>query len=247
MPSISIITATYNSEATLKETLTSVQSQILAAREVLIQDGGSTDKTLNIAKQFPSVVVRTEPDSGLYDAMNRGISRATGDIIGILNSDDYYADASVLSDVAELFASKPHIDAVYGDLDYVQQDQPRKVVRHWQAGEGSRFRWRRGWMPPHPTFFVRRSVYDKYGTFNLSFRYAADYELMLRLCYKHKIKLGYIPRVLVKMRTGGVSNSSLRNRLIANQEDQRAWRINGMPTPRGLAVTKPLLKLGQWI
>ncbi|MEL6140654.1 MAG: glycosyltransferase family 2 protein [Bacteroidota bacterium] len=247
MPSITIIIATNNSAATLASTLTSVQNQLLAAREVLVQDRGSTDGTLAIARSYPNVITQSDAFPTPFEAINRGIGKADGDVIGILGPGDQFADESVLSDIVEMFANDPEIQAVYGDLEYTKPDQPKKVVRYWKAGESSPQLWRRGWMPPHPTFFVRRSVYYQYGTFNSSFRYAADYELMLRLCYKYQIKLAYLQRVIVRTRAGEPEKTSLRNRLLANQEDQRAWRINGMSTPRGLAVTKPLLKLGQWM
>jgi glycosyltransferase involved in cell wall biosynthesis len=244
---ISIITATYNSATTLRDTLESLQKQEGVVFEVLLQDGGSTDETLEIAKNFPFVEVISEPDTGLYNAMNRGIARATGDIVGILNSDDFYADAQVLQDVANAFTQDQDLEAVYGSLKYVDFHDTEKKIRYWKSGPYRRSSWLRGWMPPHPTFFVRKSVYDTHGGFNEQLRFAADYEFMLRCCYKYQIKVKCIPKILVHMRAGGVSNSSLKNRLQANKEDRLAWELNDLFPPVLLGLKKPLRKLPQWL
>lgn len=245
-PSISIITATYNSAATLTDTLESLARQEIPNLDVIVQDGGSTDDTLQIAERYPFVSIVSEPDGGLYNAMNRGIARACGDIIGILNSDDFYPTADVLHSVRAVFATNSKIMAVYGDLKYVDHRNTTKVIREWKAKPYQRKRWKRGWMPPHPTFFVRREVYEKYGDFNEDFQLAADYEFMLRVCFCNNLKVSYIPKTLVHMRAGGVSNASLANRLRGNDEDRRAWEINGSRAPRGLQFFKPVRKIKQW-
>ena len=214
----------------------------------MIIDGGSIDDTLRLIEPYQSenCHVISGPDNGMYDAMNKGICMASGDIIGILNADDFYADTDVLAKVADIFQDDS-IDACYADLQYVDRYNVKRVVRHWRAGlfERKRFLW--GWMPPHPTFFVRRSVYAKYGNFNLNLGSAADYELMLRFLLKLNISTAYIPEVLVKMRTGGKSNASLKNRLMANWFDRMAWKVNGLkPYPWTLTM-KPLRKIGQYL
>ena len=180
--------------------------------------GGSTDRTVDIVRRSGQVArLISEPDNGIYDAMNKGIGLATGDIIGILNADDFYTGEQVLANVVRAF-QEDNTAACYGDLQYVDYTDTDKVVRHWHSGifAGPRqFYW--GWMPPHPTFFVRRDVYEKYGVFNLELGSAADYEIMLRFLVKHQVTAAYIPEVLVKMRTGGVSNASVNNRLAANR------------------------------
>ena len=244
---ISIITATYNSAATLGDCLASVAAQTLEAEHVIV-DGRSTDGTMELIRAWPHAArsAVSEPDSGIYDAMNKGIRRATGDVIGILNSDDFYATPSVLAWVAEAFRD-PAVDACYGDLVYVDSRDTRRVERYWRAGRFERGRMLWGWMPPHPTFFVRRSVYERYGTFNLDMGSAADYEIIVRFLLKHSLNATYIPRVLVKMRTGGASNASIRARLSANRMDRRAWRVNGLRPYPWTLWAKPLRKLSQWV
>jgi len=178
--------------------------------------------------------------------MNKGVALAGGEIVGTLNADDVYADASVLDRVRKVF-DDPEIQACYGDLDYVDARFPERVVRRWRSGAGTPAKFYRGWMPPHPTFFVRRSVYGRCGAFNTELGTAADYELMLRFLLKHGIRAAYIPEVLVRMRSGGVSNSSLGRRLRAHRMDRLAWEVNGLkPYPWTLPL-KPLRKLGQFL
>jgi glycosyltransferase len=187
----------------------------------------------------------TGPDLGIYDAMNKGILAATGDVVGILNADDFYAHGEVLAKVVDVFADKT-IDSCYGDLVYVAASDTSRVFRSWRAGPYDVNQFYMGWMPPHPTFFVRRRVYEKYGLFNLDLGSAADYELMLRFLLKHRIKVAYLPEVLVHMRVGGVSNSSVKNRLRANANDRRAWEVNGLkPYPWTLWM-KPIRKIPQY-
>jgi len=246
MPDISIITAAFNAGATIAACLASVATQTVACEHVIV-DGASTDDTVALLESYSGHPIRwrSATDRGVYDAMNQGIAMATGDIVGILNADDCYAASDVLAAVRQAFAA-PGIDACYGDLCYVDMEEPTKIVRYWRAGTFSprSFYW--GWMPPHPTFFVRREVYERYGGFNLALGSAADYELMLRFLLRYKIKAAYIPKILVNMRVGGISNKTLGNRLRANRNDRRAWSVNGlMPLPWTL-LAKPLRKLGQW-
>lgn len=244
---ISIITATYNSAATLKDTLVCIQGQDHPDIEHIIVDGRSTDDTLGIIRGFPHITkVVSEKDKGIYDAMNKGISLATGEVVGILNSDDIYMDSGVISLVAEVFAD-PDVQTVYADLQYVQQDDLNKVIRTWRTGVFDKKNFYYGWMPPHPTFFVRKEIYDKVGLFNISLRSAADYEIMLRILLKHDIPAHYIPRVIVKMRAGGMSNSSFRNRLRANKEDRQAWKLNDLQPYFFTLYMKPLRKIPQFI
>jgi glycosyltransferase involved in cell wall biosynthesis len=243
---ISIITATYNSAATVRDTLTSIASQHYHNIEHLIVDGLSKDSTLEIVKEFSHVAkVISEKDNGIYDAMNKGVKLATGDIIGILNSDDFYTGPLVLSKVAAAFED-PSVEAVYGDLQYVKQDNVQVVTRTWKSGKYKKKSLYYGWMPPHPTFFIRRHVYDICGVFNTTLRSAADYELMLRVLLKFNVHAQYIPETLVKMRAGGMSNASLKNRLNANKEDEMAWKLNELKPYFFTTWLKPLRKVLQF-
>jgi glycosyltransferase involved in cell wall biosynthesis len=243
---ISIITATFNSAATIRDTLGCIASQQYPLIEHIIVDGLSNDNTLAIVKEFPHVAsIVCEKDKGIYDAMNKGVQKATGDIIGILNSDDFYTDPTILAKVAAAFED-PAVEAVYGDLQYVQQDNVNLVTRTWKAGHFQKKYLYYGWMPPHPTFFVRRHMYDKAGLFNTTLRSAADYELMLRVLLKHNARVQYIPEILVKMRAGGVSNASLKNRFRANKEDAMAWKLNGLKPYFFTMWLKPLRKVFQF-
>lgn len=244
---ISIITATYNSAATVRDTLECIAQQDYSLVEHIIVDGLSKDNTLSIVSEFPHVKkVVSEKDKGIYDAMNKGVGLATGDVIGILNSDDFYCHPQVLTNVMKAFAD-PSIDAVYGDLHYVHQQDTQKIVRKWKAGRFSSNSFYYGWMPPHPAFFVRKRVYEKAGLFNISLRSAADYELMLRVLVKHKMKAAYLPEVLVKMRAGGMSNATLQNRLRANKEDRKAWELNQLKPYFFTIWLKPVRKIFQFI
>lgn len=244
----SIITVSFNSSDTIAETVNSVSGQSHPDTEYLVIDGASSDGTLKILDSLKDKIdiLISEADKGIYHAMNKGIERAGGDVIGILNSDDIYADELVLRDVAKLFEN-PETNAVYADLVYVERIDTNKVKRKWISGNYSPGDFRKGWMPPHPTFFVRKSVYDNYGTFSLDFTSAADYELMLRFIHKHQIKIDYLPRVIIKMRLGGQSNVTLKNRLKANKEDQKAWEVNGLKPGKFTFIRKPLSKLGQFL
>ena len=206
-PKISIITVAFNSAKTIKGTIESIISQDYNNIEYLIIDGGSTDGTMDIVKSYSEHVKYyvSEPDNGIYDAMNKGIKAATGDVIGILNSDDFYPNSFVLSNVAKLF-QKYSCDAVYGDLVYVKANDINKIKRYWQAGEYSTSKIKNGWMLPHPTFFVKKKIYIRYGLYDTDLKSAADYEMILKLLYKHNISVHYVPMILVNMRMGGESN-----------------------------------------
>ena len=287
MLSISIITATYNAASTLPDNLKCIRQQaetLIAAGykiEHLLIDGASTDGTLGLIADYAeecngaagqgsdagSFAVRyiSEPDKGIYDAMNKGIGLAKGDIVGILNADDFYASNDVLTKVVQVFED-PAVAGCYGDLLYVREkvlgqapsekasaepgpediNSLLEVVRYWKSGSYRSRQFYTGWMPPHPTFFVRRSVYEQHGLFNLELGSAADYEIMLRFILRHGIKLAYIPEVLVQMRIGGVSNASVGNRLKANHNDRKAWDVNGLKPYPWTLYLKPLRKVSQW-
>jgi glycosyltransferase involved in cell wall biosynthesis len=245
---VSIITVVYNAEKTIRDCIESVLGQSYKPLEYVIIDGGSTDSTMEIINSYSSRISRvlSEPDEGIYDAMNKGIGLATGELVGLLNSDDLYAYPEA---VADLVAALQHnqADAVYGDLLYVKPDNLNQVTRRWVAGSyrHGMFSW--GWMPPHPTFIIKRDWYLRYGNFRKDLGSAADYELMLRMIHKHRARLSYLPRVVVKMRTGGVSNSSVSNRLRANQLDRTAWSVNGLEPNFFTLYLKPLRKIVQFI
>jgi glycosyltransferase involved in cell wall biosynthesis len=245
---VSIITITYNSAETIEDTIQSVLSQDYKDIEYIIVDGASKDRTLEIIDRYKSSVSKfvSERDKGIYDAMNKGVAMATGDIIGILNSDDFYADAHVISDIVKTI-QQSNGDACYADLVYVDRIATNKVIRSWKSGEYRHGDFLRGWMPPHPTFFVKRSVYEAHGNYSLQLRSAADYELMLRFIHKHGIRLSYLPRVITKMRAGGQSNVTLKNRWRANKEDRLAWKMNGLQPGFLTLVRKPLSKLLQYL
>ena len=244
---LSIITATYNSGKTVRDTLRSVKEQDYPNIEHIIVDGLSKDDTLSIASSYAHVSkIMSEKDNGIYDAMNKGISHTTGDVIGILNSDDVYAHPHILSKVMNAF-NNPSTDVVYGDLQYVSATNLNKITRSWKAGKFTKKKFYYGWMPPHPAFFVRRKVYDIAGNFNCSLRSAADYEFMLRVLLKFDHHVTYIPEVLVKMRVGGISNASFLNRIRANREDREAWRINNIRPYFFTIPFKPLRKVFQFL
>ena len=215
---ISIITVCFNSASTVVDTIDSVASQSYADKEYIVVDGNSKDATMEIVGTSPCVShFVSEPDKGIYDAMNKGIALATGDVVGTLNADDFYANDDVLAEVAKVFLD-PTIEACYGDLIYVKQDNVDQVVRFWKSREYESGLFKSGWMPAHPTFFVRKSVYDKLGSFNLNYKIAADFELLFRFIEQNKIKTKYLPRVLVRMRLGGTTNKNISNIIRQNKE-----------------------------
>jgi glycosyltransferase involved in cell wall biosynthesis len=215
---ISIITVCFNSSATIKDTIISVASQKNVKIEHIIIDGGSNDGTVEIVKSYPSVTkFISEPDKGIYDAMNKGIALATGDVVGTLNADDFYANPHVLEEVSKVFLDA-NVDACYGDLLYVNQHDTDRVVRYWKSKNYVLGLFKSGWMPAHPTFFVRKNIYERFGGFNLNYTIAADFELLFRLIEQNGIITKYIPMILVKMRVGGTTNNSLKNILTQNNE-----------------------------
>lgn len=224
---ITVVTATYNCASTIGDCLRSVAGQTHSDIEHIVVDGASTDGTVDLLHQQASQVSRiiSEPDKGIYYALNKGVAHASGEVVGFLHADDLYADQRVLEDVAIAFQN-PDVEAVYGDLTYVQKSDTDKVVRYWRSSPFTRSSLTRGWMPPHPTLYLRRGVYTRFGGFDLSYRIAADYDFMLRVLGAINGKVTYLPRVLVKMRLGGESNRSLRNIIRKSAEDLRALRSN---------------------
>lgn len=217
-----MVTVCWNSEATIEGTLKSVAAQTHPFVEHIIVDGASTDRTMEIVRRFPHVsIVVSERDRGIYDAMNKGLALATGDVIGTLNADDFYASPEVLSGVADAFRD-PALDVTYADLCYVDQDDPTRIVRYWRSSAFVPGSYRHGWCPPHPTFFVRRSAYDRFGNFDLDYRIASDVELTMRFLETHRARFRYLDRVMVHMRLGGTTNKSLRNIIRQNREIWRA-------------------------
>ena len=244
---ISVVTACLNNADTIEETILSVIGQDYPDMEFIIIDGGSTDGTLEIIEKFrPSISkIISEKDNGIYYALNKGIDLATGDIIAFLHADDLYSNTTVLSGVMKVFSEK-NPQGVYGDLFYVDREDISKVTRYWKAGKYKHGLFLKGWMPPHPSFFLKKECYEKFGKFNTSFESAADYELMLRMIHKNKITVSYLPEVLVKMRVGGKSNVTMKNRIKANREDKRAWKVNDLKPGIFTFVRKPLSKLTQF-
>lgn len=242
---LSIITPVFN-DPRVSRALDSILSQKHKEDlELIVIDGGSRTPTLDVLERYRkhiSVLV-SEPDKGIYDAMNKGIALATGEVVGILNADDRYYDPFILRDIAEAFRD-PNIDACYGDLIYV--DSQDRTVRYWKSGDYKALKYYFGWMPPHPTFYVRKRLYERYGNFDLRYPIAADYELMFRFIFKNSVSLNYIPRVLVKMSLGGKSNRSLKNISKANLEVWQAWRNNYCSFGYLVPFLKPAQKVFQY-
>ena len=275
MVKVSIITTAFNAAATIRDCLESVQGQTYADVEHIVVDAASEDGTLAILDQYKKSLAKvvSEPDRGIYDGMNKGLGLATGEVVGILNADDMYFNHDVLGKVARVFEEK-RVESCYGNLVYVKdmvgaagdgsaplrlsggrqsavhqrnrQEEDFRVVRYWRSGAFAAWKFYWGWMPPHPTFFVRREVYERYGGFNLDLGTAADYELMLRLLLRHRISTAYLPEILIRMRSGGASNATLARRLQANRMDKKAWEVNGLKPYPWTMLLKPLRKVGQW-
>lgn len=245
---VSVITAVYNRKSTIQSTIDSVIAQKAENLEYITVDGVSQDGTEEIIENNSSnisISIR-EPDKGIYDALNKGVTAASGEIIGFLHADDLFADDQAVRRIQSKF-SEGCYDAIYGDLLYVDFDNPEKIIRYWKSGKYNQRRFRFGWMPPHPTVYIRKSIYVKYGMYRTDLGSAADYECMVRLMFKNKIRVGYLPHCVVKMRVGGASNASIQNRLSANRNDRLAWIENELRPPFGLRFTKPLSKLPQYI
>jgi glycosyltransferase involved in cell wall biosynthesis len=245
---ISIITPTYNSAKTLARTIESVIAQNYSDLEYIVIDGASTDNTKEIVADYKdklNIKFVSEPDKGIYDAMNKGVKLATGDIIGILNSDDFYDNSDVLNNVAKTFEDSK-IDAVYGDIKYFSEDT-NKVSRYWKAGEYQENKLNNGWIIPHPALFIRKSIYDKCGLFNTDLKLAADYEFILRLLKIHKINIKYLPETFVRMYSGGASGNSLKQRIKGWQELKMAWEMGGLKLPRLFILRRVISKLSQFL
>ena len=244
-PKISIITVSYNAERTIERCIQSVISQNYKDIGYIIIDGGSTDGTVSIIEKYKKHIqfLVSEPDRGIYDAMNKGIAVAQGDVIGILNADDFFADDHVLSDIATAFTNH-NTDIVYGDLDYIKLDG--SVSRKWRTGQYKKGMFNHGWMPPHPAFYCKRELFNKFGNYSLDFGTAADYELMLRFIHLNHLSVYYVQRVLVKMSIGGVSNSGISNRIKALFFDVKAMYVNKILFPPITLIFKPLRKLKQF-
>ena len=242
---ISLITVCYNAESTIKQCIQSVISQNFGNLEYIIIDGGSTDNTVRYINEYKDSIhlFLSEPDKGIYDAMNKGIKMASGDIVGMLNADDYFAAEDVLSTVADAF-TKQDAGVIYGDLDYVNAQG--NVFRKWRSGHYSAGKFNRGWMPPHPTFYCKRDLFYQFGFYSLEYGTAADYELMLRFMHLNRIKAFYIKKVLINMKIGGISNKSFRNRVKGLMFDLKAMRNSGISLPIITLIRKPLRKINQY-
>lgn len=246
---ISIITATYNSASTLRDTLDSILIQTNKDYEVIVVDGKSKDNTLDIVKEYEKKFdgrMRwiSEPDRGIYDAMNKGITMATGDVIGILNSDDFFTSDDVIETVVKEIKE---VDAVYGDIHFVKPENLTKCVRYYSSNNFRPWRMRFGFMPAHPSFYARKEVFEKYGLYSLEYKIAADYDMMVRLFCKHKISYKYIKKDFVTMRTGGMSTNSISHRLLLTKEDAMACRKHGLYSNVLLCSFKYITKIFEFL
>jgi len=244
---VTIITVVYNAERYLQDCILSVLAQNHADLEYILIDGNSTDRSYQIAKAYQKdiAVLISEPDKGMYDALNKGISLATGEVIGILNADDILADENVITEVVKTFQNNA-VAAVYGDLDYVAQDDVSKVQRKWRSASAQPKDLALGWMPAHPTLYIKAAVFEKLGGYQLNYGSAADYELMLRYLYRHQIATAYLPKLMVKMRNGGMSNQSAKYRYHAFLNDYSALKHNEVSFPMLALVLKKLRKVKQF-
>ncbi len=244
---VTIITVTYNSAKYLQECIDSVLMQTYPDIELILIDGLSTDGTIDIIKKYESKIARwvSEEDNGMYDAINKGMGMATGDVIGILNSDDVLASKDVVASIAHCF-NEHKVDSLYGDLVYVDQLNTKKVIRYWKGFPYKRYRFNYGWMPAHPTFYFRRNLLQELGGYESHYFTAADYEFMARYLYRYRISSTYLPLLIVKMRVGGQSNRDITSRLRANRRDYLAMKINNIPFPHIASILKPLIKLRQY-
>lgn len=242
---VSIITASYNNEQTIKDTIKSVLSQSYDNIEYIIIDGKSSDNTINIIQKYSESISKliSETDSGIYDALNKGINSASGDIIGFLHADDIYNDENSINRIVKTFNDNK-VDSVYGDLLYVSKSDTNKIIRKWISGNFKRKKLKYGWMPPHPTFFVKKTIYENLGSFDTSFKIAADYDLILRFLGKHNVSVQYSRGILIKMRIGGESNKSIKNILRKMREDVRALKKNKLGNWHTV-ILKNLIKIPQ--
>lgn len=244
---VSIITVTYNSAATLQDTLESVKRQDYPNIEHILVDGASKDGTVSIIKSYPHVAKYvSEKDRGLYDAINKGILMSTGDVIGILNSDDFFPHNKVISNMVNLFKAQD-VDAVFGDIAFVRPENLTRVVRHYSSKRFHPRKFKYGYMPAHPSFYVKRRFYEEYGLYKLDYKIAADYELLMRFMHTNKLKYAYNPEVMVHMRTGGVSNKNILSRYTLNKEIIRACRENGVNTNMFIISLKYFSKVFEYV
>lgn len=242
---LSIITVCYNSMATIRDTIESVLSQVDVDIEYIVVDGGSKDGTQEVVKSYGNRITKfvSEPDRGIYDAMNKGVAMATGEIVGILNSDDFYESPTSLSTVVENFKSFPQSDIVFGDVVFVRPAELQKVIRFYRGNRFCPWKLRFGWMPPHPSTFIRKAAYQKVGPYSLKYKISADYEFFVRLFMVRRIKYLYVDKVLVRMRSGGASTAGLRSSLRLNLEIVDACRENGIYTNIFMVLLKLPFKL----
>ena len=243
---ISIITVCFNSQQTIRATIKSVLRQSYKQVEYIIIDGASTDNTIKIIKEFSNSidVFVSESDAGIYDAINKGISKSSGDVVGLLHADDVFDNRSVIDNVMLLFDE--NVDMIYGDINYVDRNDIYRVIRRWKSDSYKKGKFKWGWMPPHTGFFMKKSCYLKHGLYNLSLGSSADYELMLRMFELYNLKSKYIPLNITNMRVGGVSNSSFKNRWQANRNDKKSWKINGLKPFWFTLLIKPFIKIKQF-
>jgi glycosyltransferase involved in cell wall biosynthesis len=244
---VSIITVTYNSAQYLEDCIVSVINQSYKNIEYIIIDGKSIDHTVSVIQKYENKIHKwvSETDRGMYDAINKGMEMCTGDIIGILNSDDIFDNNNVISNIVNAF-EKNNVDSIYGDLKYVDPNNTSKIYRIWKGKSYKRNLFLRGWMPAHPTFYFKRELFEKFGGYENHFYTAADYELMARFLFKNHASSFYLPKMIVKMRRGGQSNNNLRTRLRANRRDYLAMKKNEIPFAFLVSILKPLSKLHQY-
>lgn len=242
---VSLITVSYNSASTIESTLDSVAGQGYSDLEYIIVDGGSEDATLDTVDRYADIVTQciSEPDQGIYDAMNKGLRLATGEVIGILNSDDFYLSDQVLSEVAALFSADPNLDVVMGDVDFVDDDNLGQVVRKYRAGNFKPWMFRFGLMPPHPAVFVRKSAYDQVGEYKLGYKIAADFDFLARLLLVNEAKYRIVGKTWVRMRTGGASTSGWQSTMTITQEMKRSLQENHLFASSALLMLRLPFKL----
>ncbi len=250
-PKVTIVTVCFNSEKYIEDTIKSVLNQSYKNIEYIIIDGASRDNTLKIINKYKDnfgnrLKVISQKDNGIYDAMNKGISHSTGEIIGLINSDDYLANEYIIEKVVKNFI-KNSCDLVYGDLEFIDNNNPSVVVRKWRSGIYKEKMFKKGWCPPHPTLYMKKAVYDSIGLFSLNYKIAADYDLMLRLFEIYKPKVSYLKEVMVKMRIGGVSTRNFRSKIINKRECAIAWSNNGLKKPFLFDFIRIIRKIPQFL